>query len=186
MSVSLSSVVLLLNEQNKEQLQLAGFSSSALSDSTEAAPSRRSFSYKLPHPASCLSQLLPPWAGVEGEVTVSWLILAPLRFWILWAPYGSQRGLEVGKTWALSLAKWLHQPLQPPSKSQFSQGLKWPLTSAPMAHRLKAAYSNSYSILCNSALTLGSIYVNSSHERFYFTFLSSSLSNWKHWSKTPI
>ena len=44
----------------QEQLQLAGFSASALSDSTEAAPSCSPFSYKLPHPASCLSHLLPP------------------------------------------------------------------------------------------------------------------------------
>ena len=60
MSVSLSSVVLSLNEQDKEQLQLTGFPSSALSDSIEAAPSCSTFSYKLPHPVSCLSHLLPP------------------------------------------------------------------------------------------------------------------------------
>ena len=60
MSVSLSSVVLSLNEQDKEQLQLAGFPSSALSDSIEAAPSCSTFSYKLRHPVSCLAHLLPP------------------------------------------------------------------------------------------------------------------------------
>ena len=53
----------------QEQLQLAGCSSSALIDSTEAAPSRSPFSYKLPHPASCLSQLLPYLAGEEEEAT---------------------------------------------------------------------------------------------------------------------
>ena len=44
----------------QEKLQLAGFFSSALIDSIEAAPSCNFFSEKLLHPATCLSQLLPP------------------------------------------------------------------------------------------------------------------------------
>ena len=50
MSVSLSSVVLSLNEQDKEQLQLTGFPSSALSDSIEAAPS---CNFLIQAPPSC-------------------------------------------------------------------------------------------------------------------------------------
>ena len=44
----------------QEQLQLADFSSSALIDITEAAPSCNFFSEKLLHPATCLSRLLLP------------------------------------------------------------------------------------------------------------------------------
>ena len=58
MSVSVSFVILSLNEQDKEQIQRAGFSSSALSDSIEATSKCRAFSYKLLHP-SCPSSSLP-------------------------------------------------------------------------------------------------------------------------------
>ena len=65
MSVSLSSVILSLNEQDKQQLQLVGLSSSALSDSWKQPPVAAIFLLQVP--SSCILPVPDPpslsWRG---------------------------------------------------------------------------------------------------------------------------
>ena len=136
----------------QEQLQLAGFSSSALTDSTEAAPS----CYKLSHPPFCLSQLLPPWGEEEGEATTSWIILAPSSFWVLWAPEWQPEGPESGEGDCSSITSWMTMAdlFTVPLSLSFPQGLRWPLTSAVMSHWLRAPWVSHCSSFVTSALTV--------------------------------